>query len=263
MQYVLVGGGKMLKEVLLKYSTYIIAYLSIAGYYLAYEYKEGYYHYFNIPSVYINNLDLIDIINMVTAIIAFFSMVLYLILTHRPRDKKKEETVGSRVNQIILPLAILFLIAGYFDIWLIRSISLITILLMIIYNFVLPLVFNNKVKGYNNKIAAFFKSDNDMSLIEIVEFKIKHQFTSTLIVVIFLTYCLGHLINLLGYQNAMDEERFNIAEINEIKHIVFNIDSDKVIAAAINEHSLSNDFSVYYKTDITIKNEVIKDLKVD
>ena len=82
----------MLKDLLSKYSAYIIAYISIAGYYLAYKYKEGYYSYFNIPSVYINDIDFIDIITMVTTIIGFLSTGLYIILTHRTRDMDKEET---------------------------------------------------------------------------------------------------------------------------------------------------------------------------
>lgn len=253
----------MLKDLLSKYSAYIIAYISIAGYYLAYKYKEGYYSYFNIPSVYINDIDFIDIITMVTTIIGFLSTGLYIILTHRTRDMDKEETVFSRINRILLPFTILCLAAGYFDFGIIRSLSLIIILLIIIYNFVLPLIFCYRVKGYNNKIADFFKSENAMDFMAIIEFKVKYQSMSLVIAIIFLTYALGIFVSLFGLQNAKSEEQFNVTEINEVKHIVFNIDSEKVIASTIIDNKLSDGFSVYLKSDITIKKEDIKDLKVD
>lgn len=253
----------MLKNALFKYSVYITAYLSIVGYYLAYEYKNGYFKFYNIPNVYIINVDFIDIIDMVGAIITFFLVGTYFILSHNINNDSEKKTVFRRIKKVLLPIVMLFLIAGYFDIGIIKSASLVFILIILIYNFILPLAFHHKVKGYNEKIDAFFNSEYDMSFIETLQHKLKYQFIQTVIAVILLTYVFGIFINLLGQQNAKKEENFNVAEIDEIKHIIFNVNDEMVVATAVINNKVSDEFFMYSKSDLFIKTEKIKGLIVD
>lgn len=253
----------MIKNIIVKYSAYIIAYLSISGYFLAYKYKEGYYVYFNIPIVYINTIDFIDIIKMVSAIVAFLSMGIYIILTQHRKSTSEKETWIGRINKNATTIVILLLVAGHFDQRVIRGLSLILILLILIYNLILPLIFNRKIKGYNNKIAAFFKYKDDKGFMEILEHKIKYQFFALVLAVIFLTYIFGYFVFFLGYQNAKNIEVYDVTEIEGVKHIVFNVNDDKVIAASVINKTLSNEFSFHSKSELLIRKEEIQKLKVD
>lgn len=253
----------MIKKNFIKYSAYIISYLSLAGYFLSYKYKEGYYYYFNIPNVYINGIDFIDIIKMISALILFFSGGLYIMLTHRPKDKERDETWISRIDQIVMPISIVLLLAGIIDVKLIKVLLLFVIVIILLYNFIFPLIVHHNENGYNNKIAAFFKSESDMSFIEILEHKMKYQTFSLIIMVVFSTFLLGVFVNFLGHQNAKNKETFDVTIIDGVKHVLFNVNEESVVASSINNKVLSKNYSMLSKNNLMIKKENIKDLKVN
>ncbi|GIN59897.1 hypothetical protein J8TS2_42160 [Lederbergia ruris] len=251
------------KDLLKKYSAYILAYLSVTGYYIAYSYKNGYYEYFKIPNIFLNDISLIDIIISISAVITFMTSIIAIFFNHRPYNDDEKITWKTRLNKNVILLSLLLVSGAYFDSLLLKIILGITIIGIGVYNFIFPLIFQRKVKGYNNKIHAYFKNDNSMSFWEIFEFKFKYQFITLVLILLLLTFTLGKIIYLLGYQNAMNEKSFDVATIDGSKYILFKLNDNEAIATRFKEDTISKEFQLISNRELVIKKERIKSLKIE
>lgn len=251
----------MVKE-LNKYSAFIIGYLSITSYYLAYQYKRGYLLYFKVPEVFISNVEFIDIIRAMTGIVGFISIGSYIWFFGNKNNKNTNTWIG-RLKKNTLLISILLLLGGYFyEIQTLRIASSVFIFSILIYNLVFPLIFSQEIKGYNNKIAYFFKGEVEKSFNNILRNTLNKHFTLFILLIVLFTYGLGSFVTILAYQNASENTRFDTAVINEEAYILFPFNDEKVIASRYEENVLSNEFEVIFKENIVTTKREIADLKV-
>lgn len=207
-----------------------------------------------------NSVDFIDIIEVVTALITFLSLGISILAN--PRKGGGNRWI-DRIDKNMIPLVILILMAGHFDMEVIRGLSLISIAIILFYNFIYPLFFNRNVKGYNKKIVSFFDSQKKTNFIDVVKYRIENHFFSFVFTIVIATYFFGFFVNLLGYQNAKNQEIYDVAVIEEVTYILFNVNDSKVIAVAVENNILSNEYSIYSTSDLLIKKEKIENLTIN
>ncbi|CAN2250268.1 membrane hypothetical protein [Bacillus subtilis] len=237
-------------------SAFVIGYITILGYYVAYKYQEGYYSFFNVPLLYLDKVNLYNLIEstgtMVTLIIAI-PLVMYFIFMNIIRSI--ENPIMKRLEFLIMPTIYLLGMLIYFDS--LRLLFLILLLIMYGYVFLLPILLYFNTPGYYNKLNAFHGPIEKETFIERLQQNIKFQPIASLCIFILLSQLLGGMASLAGYQSIARKSTFDVTEINNSNYIVIDRQGDNLIVTELKNNKITNKYKA-----IKLENVLIEKRKI-
>ncbi|MED4697202.1 hypothetical protein [Peribacillus frigoritolerans] len=246
----------------------IIGFITAIGYFLAYSFQKGYFTYFGITEIFINK---IDIANIVLAI-SIVGGVLYTIYIFYDSTVKILDTFSNVFIKFFKAAYLPFFISGItLVVFMPDFIKFIGFILVVILGliFIIPLLKHKDVQGYKNKIEKELVNIYEEGFtLRNIYFAYKNiptmriMFTASLLLI---TMPIGEF---LGYEKAERQREYFIIENKAQNYLVIDKFGDKFIIAPYDnkENTIQQEFQiidinsdfelpfVYQKT--TVKNKI-------
>lgn len=232
-------------------SAILITFITVLGYYWAYSYKRGYFAYYGVPE---NIISQVDVISIIVACSVLFTIVVgpysfYLetnTLFHRVSNPIAVIFKNKIIPLIIVWLLLVFITSSFIWIW--SSV----ILAWGIWIYLSPLLKYRRIDGYKNKLKEVIVRDTTNEfvkrLLEILKSKSLAKYTF----IILLSFLLGSIISLIGFEQAKRQKEYIQIEFNDTTYLVIDVAGENYLITPYDRttNSIKSRFSIIdIKTD--------------
>ncbi|PAK41053.1 hypothetical protein CHI08_13330 [Peribacillus simplex] len=246
----------------------IIGFITAIGYFLAYSFQKGYFTYFGITEIFINK---IDIVNIVLAI-SIVGGVLYIIYIFYDNTGKILDTFSNvyikYFKAAYLPLFILGIALVVFMPDFIKFIGFILVVILGLI-FIIPLLNHKDVQGYKNKIEKqLVKIYEQGFTLRNIYFAYKNIPSMRFLLTVSLLLISIQIGQFSGYEKAERQREYFIIENKKQNYLVIDKFGDKFIIAPYDnkENTIQQEFQIidinsdfelpFVYQKITVKNKI-------
>ncbi|MFJ7510022.1 hypothetical protein ACIQW7_11240 [Peribacillus simplex] len=225
----------------------IIGFITVLGYFVAYSFQKGYLLYFGITDIFVKQIDIVSVFISITIVGSVF-FVVYTFYDHLA--KLFEEFSNPYIKlfrKVFLPFLVIGLPLGAYMSSFIKGIIFITLSVILVLIYILPVIKYKDVKGYKHKIEKVLIS-LDEDGITFKDFMIEVRDTPSMRIVFILGAFLiiQPIMQLVGYKNAEQERDFFVLESKEQNYLVINKYGENFIIAPFNakENTIKQEFQI-------------------
>lgn len=226
---------------LIQDTTLLIGFLTILGYYVAFSYEKGYKSYFSLPNIFLDDVNLVNVLVAMAAIGAVwlsmyllyslfknFETIFYILF--EKFESTNENIIYFFKKVVIFPLFIGFLLilslprekSAYIMV-------LFTVSIIIAINFIPPLFI--KGTGYINKLKAYIGNEESITVERIFDVMTNNK-RALIMGLVAISIITSNLASIIGYGKASKEENYLIIK-EPTPYVVIDNDKDNLIIAPI------------------------------
>jgi hypothetical protein len=244
-------------------SALILGYLTVIGYYSAYKYEEGYNSHFKVPSIFLDEIGLINILFAVAGISSF--LMIYLLFHnlfqwfYPASDSPVAETI-RRIYWVIIICSVVIYYAWDKNTTIAFGVLILCILFL---NFIFPLLVHPKTKGYKNKLRKQLEINGD-PIEKIILHHIKTGSHKLYLLILVSFFIIGACASIIGQINATKAKKFTVVT-NKNTYIVFNVKGDLLLVAPVDLKNkvLTPKYKLIKNDDLNFENKKIDHLEID
>lgn len=228
--------GIMYNLSLLRDTTFLIAFISVLGYFTAFNYQKGFKSFYGIDEIFLSDITITQILISIASIIGvfiFFYPFYPIIQSVFILDKTKERWILSRYivkYWIASPLLIAIFLKFYFNI----NLNTVLYVLIVYYFFSVPQLLIPSIftegKNYIQKLRRNILEDVEPPFMEKLKFKLQ-SVRNVIILGLLFIMLIGSFAHLLGYANALKKDTYYIFEHQNQTYLIISNYNESVIIA--------------------------------